>query len=212
MANAGYSASGSAKVTLRPAHEWARKMAEVKRNGSKVARRMREEGRRFEIEVLAPEEIREGDTVPLGAVILYPNWKIATRLDMVEPARELISRAYTIESLDPALPTVLRAVIEGKGLYEHSIGEFFELFGRFLGKYGLAKQDEVRDRMTSLVDGDRRYLKAYMARGKSELHPLPFAVRNILAHPENKANALDPKGEELRKSIELLRAWLALKK
>ena len=212
MANVGYSTSDSVQVTVKPVHEWAKKMAAVKSEGNDAAKRMRAEGHRFVVRALAPREVESEDVVPLSGVILYPDWKIATRLKMVEPARELITQAYTIGSLDPALPTVLKAVIEGKGLYEYSIGEFFELFGEFLGRYGLANQEEIRAKMTTLVDGKPRYLKTYMVRGKPELHPLPFAVRNILAHPESKANTFDPEGKDLSTSIELLRSWVALEK
>ncbi len=212
MANAGYSASGSVQVTIRPAHEWAEKMAVVKKAGNDAATRMRAAGRKFDVELLAPTEVREQDKVPHSAVFLYPDWRIAIRREMVEPARKLIGQAYTIGSLDPALPTVLSAVIQGKSLYEYGIGEFFELFGEFQGRYELADQEEIRDKMTALVNGDRRYLKNYTRKGKTRLHPLPLAVRNTLAHPENKANTLDREGKELRTSIELLRSWLALEK
>lgn len=210
MANAGYSASAWVQVTIRPSHEWAEKMAVVRKAGNDVAKRMRAEGRKFDVEVLAPKEILEQDEVPLGSVFLYPDWKIAIRREMVEPARGLISQAYTIGSLDPALPTILSAVIQGKSLYEFNIGEFFELFGAFQGKHGLDSQKKIRDKMMALVNGDRRYLKNYTKDGMTELHPLPLAVRNTLAHPENKANIIDREGEELRTSIDLLRSWLAL--
>ena len=210
MAYAGNSESDSVQVTVKPAHEWARKMAAVKKEGDDAARCMRSEGHRFVVRTLAPREVRSEDTVPLGGVVLYPDWRIATRLQMVEPARELISLAYTIGSLDPALPTVLSAVIQGKSLYEFSIGEFFELFGEFKAKHGLPNQEGIRAKMTTLVNGDRRYMKEYTRDGKTELDPLPLAVRNTLAHPENKANAIDQAGEDMRTSIELLRSWLAL--
>ena len=44
---------------------------------------------------------------------------------MVESARDLITNAYIVDSLDPVFPTVLKSIIEGKGLYAHSMGSFF---------------------------------------------------------------------------------------
>ena len=63
--------------------------------------------------------------------------------------------------------------------------------------------------MKALVEGDKKYLKCYRERGKTCLYPLPYAVRNILAHSGNKSNTLDPEGKELQLSIELLRSWVA---
>ena len=121
----------------------------------------------------------------------------------------MITKAYMLDSLDPAFPTVLRSIIEGKGLYEYSIGEFFQLYGRFEGKYQLAKGNDTRDKMEALVNGDKRYLKSYQEHGKSFQYPLPYAVRNILAHAGRNPNTLDPAGKDLRTSIELLRSWVA---
>ena len=125
---------------------------------------------------------------------------MATRLEMVESAREMITKAYMIDSLDPAFPHVLGSVIEGKGLYEHSIGEFFELYGRFEEKYQLKKPRYTRDKMASLVDGDERYLKQYKEYGKWGSAPMPYAVRNILAHAGTNPNKLDPGRNEIRTS------------
>ena len=52
-------------------------------------------------------------------------------------------------------------------------------------------------------------LKPYTERGTERLDPLPYAVRNILAHSGTNPNSLDPEGEELRKSIELLTIWVS---
>ena len=128
---------------------------------------------------------------------------------MVESAREMITNAYLIDSLDPAFPHVLGSIIEGKGLYEHSIGEFFELYGRFKEKYQLKKGSDTKDKMASLVKGDKRYLKQYKDRGKCYSVPMPYAVRNILAHAGTNPNTLDLEGKEIRTSIDLLRSWVS---
>ena len=127
---------------------------------------------------------------------------------MVESAREMITTAYKIDSLDPAFPHVLASIIEGKGLYEHSVGEFFELYGRFGEKYQLKKGSEVREKMAFLVNGDVEFLKRYKEYGKYKPVPLPYAVRNILAHPGTNPNDLDPELDEIRQSLNLLRTWV----
>ena len=183
-------------------------MSAVKENGIRMAKHMREQDKRFVVEILAPQEVKGGDTVPLSAVVIHLDWKIATRLKMVESARDLITNAYIVDSLDPVFPTVLKSIIEGKGLYAHSIGEFFQLYGKFEGKYQLTNGTDTKDKMESLVNGDARYLKPYKVYGKSLPYPLPYAVRNILAHTGQNPNTLDGEGKELRTSVELLRSWV----
>ena len=202
------SESGSLAVTIKPNHEWAKMMSAVKEDGDRVATRMREQGHRFIVEGLAPKEIQSGDTVPISGVVIGLDWKIATRLEMVELARDMITKAYLLGSLDGALPTVMRSVIEGKGLYEHSIGEFFQLYGRFEEKYQLTSGKDTRAKMEFLVNGDKRYQKPYKEYGNWHSYPLPYAVRNILVHAGNNPNTLDPEGEDLRTALELLRSWV----
>ena len=207
-----FSQSGDVAVTVKPKHEWDQKVSAIKEDGIRVAKHMREQGHRFIVKPLAPKEVRGGARVPLSGVVIKLDWKIATRLEMVESAMDMITKAYILDSLDPGFPTVLKSIIEGKGLYEHSMGEFFELYGTFEGKYQLTKGTETRDKMLALVNGDKRYLKSYQERGKSGLVPLPYAVRNILAHTGHNPNTLDKEGKELRTSIELLRSWVAPEK
>ena len=208
MDNTGISESGSLDVTTHPAPEWAKKLSDLKASGTRMAKHMREQGHSFRVEILGTTEVRGGDTVPVSGVVIKLDWKIATRLEMVESAREMITNTYLIDSLDPAFPHVLGSVIEGKGLYEHSIGEFFELYGRFEGKYQLKRASDTRDKMAALVKGETRYLKQYREHGKWSSVPMPYAVRNILAHAGTNPNQIDQKGEEIRTSITLLRSWV----
>ena len=54
------------------------------------------------------------------------------------------------------------------------------------------------------MKGEKKYLKPYQDHGNTLLYPLPYAVRNILAHSGYNPNKLDQNGHELRTSIELL--------
>ncbi len=199
----------SPKGILYPASGWNRKLSTLKKSGMRMAKKMREQGHPFIVKILTTMVVKEGDTIPLRAVIIKLDWKMATRLEMVESATEMITKAYEIDSLDPALPHVLGSVIEGKGLYEHSIGEFFELYGRFEGKYQLKKGSDTRDKMASLVKGDKRYLKKYKEYNKWSYVPMPYAVRNILAHAGTNPNKLDEQVKEIRTSITLLKSWVS---
>ena len=40
--------------------------------------------------------------------------------------------------------------------------------------------------MLALVNGDKKYMKCYKEHGKPRLVPLPYAVRNILAHRDTQ--------------------------
>ena len=201
--------SGSIEVTVIPESQWDQKLSDLRASGLRMAKDMHEKRHSYGVEILGTTEVRGGDSVPLSAVIIKLDWKMAAKMEMVESAREMITTAYKIDSLDPALPHVLGSIIEGKGLYEHSIGEFFELYGRFEEKYQLKKGTDTIEKMETLVNGDRRYLKQYMDHGKSTLIPVPYAVRNILGHSGTNPNKLDKEGVEIRTSIDLLRTWVS---
>ena len=99
----------------------------------------------------------------------------------------------------------MASIIKGGGLYQHSVGEFFLLYGRFIEKYDLKDDKQIKAKMKALINEDGAYLKPYVRRGKSSPLPLPFAVRQTLAHP-SPGNWLE-KGE-LETSIDLLRSWV----
>ena len=75
-------------------------------------------------------------------------------------------------------------------------------------KYQLKKGSDTKDKMAALVKGETRYLKQYKEYGKWSSVPMPYAVRNILAHAGTNPNQIDQKGEEIRTSITLLRSWV----
>ena len=87
---------------------------------------------------------------------------------------------------------------------EDNIGEFFLLYGRFEQKYGVSK-GKIRTKMKELIGGKEEFLKRNK-RGVKD--PLPYVVRNFLAHVGTNPNTLDRDGEELRTSIKLLKSWL----
>ena len=204
------SESGKVSFMTIPRHAWDEKMSVVKDNGKHLAKEIQDQGRAFDVEILAPREISDATPIPLSAVKLELDWKIATRLEMVEHARDLLNKAYMLESLDPGLPTVLAAIIEGRGLYEHGIGEFFLLYGQFEQKHHISGK-KTQAKMKQLINGDSQYMKPYKEHGKEMMVPLPYAVRNILSHSGTNPNTLDPNGKDLSKSIELLRTWVSKK-
>ena len=209
MDNGTHSETAEFKITVKPKETWDKKISLVRKSGARIERVFREKGHKFHVEILGPREVRGGDTVPVSGVEIKLDWKIETRIKLVDAANSMIANAYLIDSLDPALPAVLGSVIEGKGLYEHGIGEFFLLYGKFEQKYKLKKGVETRSKMLDLLKGDGRYLRPYKERGKTRDDPLPYAVRNILSHVGKNPNTLDPQGDDLRTSVDLLKSWVA---
>lgn len=199
--------SGTVTFTVKPKHEWDKMMSAIRENGIRTATNLKDQGKAFDVEVLAPRKIHDADPIPLSGVMLDLDWKITTKLEMVEHARDIITKAYMLESLDPALPTILSAIIEGRGLYEYGIGEFFLLYGKFEQKHRTSGW-KTRNKMKQLTKGHPQYMKPYKERGKEILLPLPYAVRNILSHAGTNPNTLDQAGNDLRQSIELLRSWV----
>ena len=126
-------------VTVQPDDWWEQRLADIRREGLRMARKYRSGGHHWHLENLSLPQVRGGDTVGLAVAKIDLNWKIATKIEMVKAARDIMGKSYTLGSLDPALQTILKSVIEEKGLYEHSIGEFFLLYGRFEQKYGVFK-------------------------------------------------------------------------
>ena len=196
------------EITVTPKKSWNEMIEGIRQKGTRMAKELREQGHKFKVGILAPRKVQGGDSVPLSGIRFDLDWKMATRLEMIELARDLITKSYFLGTLDQSLPTVLGSVIEGKGLYEHGIGEFFLLYGKFEQKYGLSTPKKTRAKMVDLVNGDSRYLKPYKERGKERLDPLPYAVRNILSHVGNNPNSLDREGSDLKTSIELLKSWV----
>ncbi|MDE0678723.1 MAG: hypothetical protein OXI11_00660 [Gammaproteobacteria bacterium] len=202
-------------IMLLTRENWEEKMAAVKESGAQMAAGLLEQGQVEDRQILAPREMpgadpkatQEENSVQLAAAVLDIDWKIEIKREMVEMARDILTAALLVGSLSPSLPTVLAAIIEGRGLVEYSIGEFFLLYGRFEQKH-CTSDKETGARMETLVKGDQKLMRRYVERGKTTLQPLPYAVRNILSHVGTNPNRLDKEGNDLRTSIELLRGWV----
>ncbi|MCY3819133.1 MAG: hypothetical protein OXH52_07205 [Gammaproteobacteria bacterium] len=198
--------TATAEVTLVAPETWDGEVAELRAAGLREANRLRRRGRKFLPVILAPDAMRGGGRpAQFGAASLALDWKIAAKLQIVGLVRSLLTKMYMIESLDPSLAPVLGAALEGKGLFEHNIGEFFLLYGRFEQMYGVAKGAEVRAKMVEILKGDTGYFKTYQERGKDRSGPLPYVVRNVLSHIGNSPTTVTR--EELRQAVDLLKGW-----
>lgn len=178
----------------------------MRAEGVREANRLRRRGRKFLPVILAPDTMPgDGQSVQLGAALLALDWKISAKLEVVRLVRKLLTKMYMIESLDPSLAPVLGAALEGKGLFEHNIGEFFLLYGRFEQMYRVAKGSEARTKMVELLQGDTAKFKAYHERGHERSGPLPYVVRNVLSHIGNSPTTVTR--DELHEAVDLLKRW-----
>ena len=215
-----------ADVNVIPKDEWDGKLAVVRQKGERFAREMRSQGKPFKAVVLAPKEAPEGGDATIRLVVIQNNWKAATKLEMVEDANNFLTKAYQVGIFHPDLPAALSSVLEEKLIPMHSIGEFFILYGRFEQKYELSTSERTKNKMEELMKRGEVHRKDYEEDGQNKTGPLPYVVRNILAHLgtnnnillvneldraknlEKNKNELLP--EELDRAKEMLAAWLRL--
>lgn len=153
---------------------WEELMAEVCGAGMEKSVSLRQQGHAFHVEILGARRVQSPKSFPLAAVMMDLDWKLAAKLEMVEAARDLITNAHVLDSLDGALPTALSAVIAGRGLFEYSMGEFFTLYGTFEGKHRVQGK---RTRAKMLQAGERRRTPFEALCGAREGAQRPVAVR-----------------------------------
>ena len=199
-------------VSTESTELWNTKKCEIETIGLEIADNLGKQGRMYLAKILGPREVLENSQNPYSAITLQLDGKLNNRLEAYELALDLVDKLNRIDSLDNVLPSMLATAIQGHGTYKDSVLEFFSYYGEFLGtfKLGNQRQDKVEAKMNELMSNGERCMKSYFYPGDGNPVnlPLPLAVRNTIAHSENKRNSLDLEGKELRKSIELLKSWL----
>ena len=197
-----------ADMNVIPKDEWDRKVSGVRQKGELFAREMRRQGKPFKAVILAPKEVPGGAEVAMQAVVIERDWKAAAKLEMVEDANNFLTKARQVDIFHPDLLGALRSVLEEEPLPMHSIGEFLILYGKFEQKYGLSTSKETKNKMEELMKGGEVHRKEYEEDGQNKSAPLPYFVRNTLAHIGTDKNELPVK--ELNLAKEMLAAWLRL--
>ena len=130
--------------------------------------------------------------------------KLILRLAMVEYAKAFIECAYKTGYNSILLNMMLCGIVTGEYQAFPSVGKLFEMYGRFQGKYGVFEDEEVHSKMRDLVGDEEKYLYDYPRRGKTIKVPIPYAVRNALAHP---AIRIDVTEELIQHALEVLNEW-----
>lgn len=114
--------------------------------------------KRFGVIIIAPREVKGGTEIPIRAVTVPLDSKIGRRRRMAETMKDLITESYNLGTLDYPILAGLGATLDGKGIFEHNIGEFFLLYGRFEERYQ-CEGKKTRQKMDEFIKGDRQYLK-----------------------------------------------------
>ena len=198
---------------------WKAKRVKIKKNSKIMANRFRKQdkvisfhGREIVPCILASNAGKGGKETRLRVTHLELDWKISKKIDLMKDVKRVFTKLEEIDLLDRGLPVIFGDVLEGKGLYHHSIGEFFELYGKFEERHDTehsATKTRLDKEMERLGKTDERYYKnkRFIENGAVDVcpEPLPYGVRNILAHQgTEKLNYLDPDGNEIEDATKLL--------
>lgn len=158
------------------------------------------------LRILGIHEMRAGQTFHFTAVtISEDDPRLNDKLVMVEMAKDILTQALAIDGYDPALSFAIRAAIQGEPPIFHWLGEFFQKYGAFQVKHNVYGTNETRSRLAEFIAhgeyADDAWYDGYPERGTKGRVPLPFAVRNLLAHPQINAEVTYA---QIRRATEIL--------
>ncbi len=178
-------------------NSWNKAQYAIRKESTMIAREIRREGHIKAVEILGPQMVRsaseemtdgtlEEDDVPLAAIeVRLDDPMLSLKMEIVKASITTTTKSNMLGSLDPALLNILRYVIKGERLYKHNIGEFFDLYGKFEERHK-TRGSETKAVMIKLLEGktENNYKKVKDRNGVfvKHAHPLPYAVRNHLAH------------------------------
>ena len=214
------------EVKVLSEKSWIALKEERLRNGIEHHRREYEKGRSLGLAILSPKLIPDGEPpVAMRAVTLSFDNNLCYRQKMFSLAQDILTEDFLLnERSNPILTEILDNVVSGEPLYDFSVAELFELYGELVNHLA---EDKKKQQLNSWIDrkGFKRKVKgsllgnsftakyhSYSQNGYSTTAkpvPLPFAVRNTLAHQEasNPNTALlktNPHG--VHDSVVILRA------
>lgn len=156
-------------------------------------------------------DMEVGKYVEIQLVQILKDGQQGAKIKFIELSNNMLCQAYKMGLPIAGLPGVLGSMVEGKGIYFDSIGEFFQLFGRFEQMLGFAdghNQRKIEHEMKVRLGSDLgAHSREYHRDGVKSLIPLPLYVRNALAHQgTNPVNSLHD-GDVIT-AIRLLKGWL----
>ena len=171
------------------------------RDGIEYHRREYENGNSLGLGILVPKVVPGGEPpVTLRTVTLSFDQTLLHRQRMLCLARDILTEDFLLnERSNPILTQVLSDVVSGESLYDFSVAELFELYGEivnYLPEHDKKKQlnkwingKGFKSKVSGALLGSSftAQYHSYSKNGYSATSkpvPLPFAVRNTLAHGE----------------------------
>lgn len=151
---------------------------------------------------------RSGETLRFTQVrISKDDPSLRDKLVMCRMAKDLLTQALTIDGYDPAIAYAVQSAVQGWPHAFHTIGALFENYGAFQQKFAVFKTKETKDLLADKLRGrpDNEWYEGYVDGRKSgqkpERVPLPFAVRNVLAHRDHSNRV---KHAEVQRATQIL--------
>ena len=164
----------------------------------------------FVTKIIAPKEVRSGDTIALRGAIIPKDGQQGGKLKFLQLVGPALTQLYKIKGPYEVFQDILASIAEGQDIKEFRIGVFFLLYERFNHQCRMEGKS-LSGKMELLIDKEDNpkvlYRKRKVRAGKKE--PLPIYVRNILAHLGSREEGCTI--EDVMTSIELLKKWTAPK-
>ena len=169
------------------------------RDGIEYHRRVYENGSSLGLGILGPKLAPGGEPpVNFRAVALSFDSNLLYRQKMFSLAKEIVTEDFLLnEQSNPILTEILADVVAGEPLYDFSVAELFELYGELVNQIPEDKKKRqlnmwingrgFKRKVQGKLLGDSFTAKyhSYSRNGYNNIAtrvPLPFAVRNTLAH------------------------------
>ncbi len=198
-----FTQSTKKKMEVLGAELWKELKEKRSREGMEHHLREYEAGNCAGLGILGPTIIPGGGPpIPLREVTLSLDQNLLYRQRMLSLAQDILTEDFLInEQPNPILTQVLSDIVAGESLYDSSIGELFELYGELVNHL---PEDDKKKKLNkwinskgfkekysdSLLGEDKSFTAPYYSYSKNGYSaqpksvPLPFAIRNALAHQE----------------------------
>ena len=136
-------------------------------------------------------DMEVGKYVEVQLVQIPKDGQQGAKLKLIKLSNDMLHQAYKMGLPIAGLAGVLGSVVKERGMYFDSIGEFFQLFGRFEQMLGLAdgyNQGQIDHAMKAKLGNDFvQHSRKYVRAENESLMPLPLYVRNVAGAPGNKS-------------------------
>ena len=191
--------SGEESVKVLSKESWNALKEKRLHDGIEHHRREYDNGCSLGLGILGPKLVPGGSPpVTLQAVTFSFDQTLLHRQKMLSLARDILTEDFLLnERSNPILTQILSDAITGEPLYDFSVAELFELYGELVNHlpendkkkqlYKWINNKGFKNKVSGALLGNSFTTKyySYSKNGYSTISkrvPLPFAIRNTLAH------------------------------